>query len=129
MNMQATPTETPAIFDGRLGNRQLIDRPFLKSQTMDRVELAMEILEMFRAQMQQHLEQLNHLEEGPLFKVRIHTIKGASHGVGASKLAQLATTIEKTWMVDSQTQPAQVVQLKTLMQETIDEIDGILKAA
>lgn len=128
MTIQQAETTNLAIFDGRLGDRQLIDRPFLKSQTMERVELAAEILEMFRTQMVQHLDQLNHLEEGPLFKVRVHTIKGASHGVGARKLAQLATSIEKTWMVDCQTQPAQILQLKTIIQETIDEIDAILSA-
>lgn len=128
MTLQQVEIDNPAIFDGRLGDNQLIDRPFLKHQTMERVELATEILEMFRAQMEQHLEQLNHLEEGPLFKVRVHTIKGASHGVGARKLAQLATSIEKSWMLDSQTQPAQILQLKTLIQETIDEIDVILKS-
>ena len=72
-----------------------IDLVFLGRQTMGQKSLEIEILKLFKSQLEIHLAQLAHMEDESQLRVRLHTIKGAAFGVGANEVAQLAAKAEK----------------------------------
>lgn len=104
-----------------------IDLVFLGRQTMGKKSLEIEILKLFKSQIEIHLAQLATLEDGAQLRVRLHTIKGAAHGVGAIEVGQLAAKAEKELMTNGAVQPGAIDRLRQALQETANFITDLLE--
>jgi len=109
------------------GRERWIDLVFLGRQTMGNKALELEILKLFKTQLEIHLVQLAHMEDETQLRVRLHTIKGAAHGVGANEVGQLAAKIEKELMNNGQIQPGGVDRLRQAVQQTCNFIADLLE--
>ncbi|MFT6659368.1 Hpt domain-containing protein [Maritalea sp.] len=108
------------------GHERWIDLVFLGRQTMGNKSLEIEILKLFRSQLDIHLSQLAHLEDDTQLRVRLHTIKGAAHGVGAIEVGQLAAKAEKELLDTGHVQPSAMNRLRYAVQQTSDFIGELL---
>lgn len=104
-----------------------IDLVYLGRQTMGNKSLEIEILKLFRSQIEIHLGQLATLEDTAQLRVRLHTIKGAAHGVGAIEVGQLAGKAEKDLMTNGAVQPGAIDRLRQALQETSNFIADLLE--
>lgn len=104
-----------------------IDLVYLGRQTMGNKSLEIEILKLFRSQIEIHLSQLATLEDEAQLRVRLHTIKGAAHGVGAIEVGQLAAKAEKDLMTNGAVQPGAIDRLRQALQETSHFIAKLLE--
>ncbi|MCZ4272660.1 Hpt domain-containing protein [Maritalea porphyrae] len=104
-----------------------IDLVFLGRQTMGQKSLEIEILKLFKSQLEIHLAQLAHMEDESQLRVRLHTIKGAAFGVGANEVAQLAAKAEKELLSNGHVQPGGMDRLRQAVRQTSDFISHLLE--
>lgn len=109
------------------GHQRWIDLVFLGRQTLGNKNLEVEILKLFKSQLELHLGQLAHIENDSQLRVRLHTIKGAAFGVGANEVAQLASKAEKELLNNGHVQPGGVDRLRQAVQQTCEYITSLLE--
>lgn len=73
---------------------QWIDRKQLAANTAEDVELALEVLEIFKGQVETWGQMLDASDEPERWADAAHTIKGAALGIGANKLADVCKAAE-----------------------------------
>ncbi len=108
------------------GHERLIDLVYLARQTMGSKSLEIEILRLFRTQLELHLTSLSKDEDEAQLRMRLHTLKGASGGVGAIEIRQLAARAE-TYLIDGENLPdGHIDGLRHAIQTTVDYIAQLL---
>ena len=113
--------------DDRFESNQerLIDLVYLARQTMGNKSLETEILRLFKTQLELQLSSLSEPDDGQL-RMRLHTIKGASGGVGAVEVGQLAATAEGFLIRGEEMPSGQIDGVKEAIRSTMDYIDQLL---
>lgn len=71
-----------------------IDREHLAKQCLGDEFLEIEVLRLFDKTLSSYLERLKQTQDDPDRKLILHSIKGASAGIGAWGIAELAKSIE-----------------------------------
>ena len=100
----------------------IFDLAFLDHQTLGRDDLRTDILKLFKTQLEQHAAALDELDDLEAIKVRVHTIKGASHGVGAQRLAFAAAAAEKPYLRGEAASAELMQVLRDCLEETLAAI-------
>ena len=102
------------------------DAAFLDRQTMGNAKLKIEILQLFTTQLKIHAQALQSDAAIDELKVRVHTLKGASLGVGAERLAQIAKRVEAP-MIDGNAPDANDIEnLRLCVTDTLNCVERFL---
>ncbi|MEM7424614.1 MAG: Hpt domain-containing protein [Pseudomonadota bacterium] len=93
-------TENTAVFPlpaekTRLAQGGPIDMKHLCHYTMGDVDLAQEVLNLFRVQARLYVEALQKPGSQDDWKLAAHTLKGSAQGIGADRLAECARACEQ----------------------------------
>ncbi|MGJ8527600.1 Hpt domain-containing protein [Maritalea sp.] len=108
------------------GQERLIDLVYLARQTMGSKSLEIEILRLFKTQLEIHLDSFAESEDDGQLRMRLHTIKGASGGVGAFEIGQLAATAEAYLIKGEEIPDGQIDGLRQGIQSTVIYINQLL---
>ncbi|MDX1293785.1 MAG: Hpt domain-containing protein [Hyphomonas sp.] len=103
----------------------LLDREHLKSMTGDDTELAIEVIEIFRHQAEIWSRMLDPQADPSQWADAAHTLKGASLGIGAIRLASKCEKAEKAGRADT---PPSVTAAAVLIGEIKDVLGDTLEA-
>lgn len=108
----------------------LLDRNHLKAMTGGDTALAVEVIDIFREQAEVWSRMLDPLAEPSQWADAAHTLKGASLGIGAIRLAASCEKAEKAGRADtppSRTGAAVLIgDIKDVLGETLEEAAQVL---
>ena len=104
----------------------IFDVAFLDRQTMGNAKLKIEILQLFATQLKIHTQALRSDEAFSELRVRVHTLKGASLGVGAEKLARIAKSLEAPMIDGKAPDPDDFENLRMCVTDTLNCIERFL---
>ena len=108
----------------------LLDRNHLKAMTGGDTALAVEVIDIFREQAEVWSRMLDPLAEPSQWADAAHTLKGASLGIGAIRLAASCEKAEKAGRADTppnRTGAAVLIgDIKDVLGETLEEAAQVL---
>ena len=102
-----------------------VDFDHLQRFTMGNRELECEVLNLFRTQSKLLLEKLHNAGDDRAWLEAAHTMKGSAAGIGAWRVQEAATKIEKLCLAERQEIGA---SLLTPLEEALNEADQFIAA-
>jgi HPt (histidine-containing phosphotransfer) domain-containing protein len=118
------PSLTPNVVDR---TQRPIDLVHLARQTMGSRELECEVLRMFERQITSYFERVRLTTDHDELVIGLHTLKGASMGVGAMPLAELARAAEHELGQSGRVDPETLDDLGMVVAETATYIMTLLR--
>jgi len=103
-----------------------IDLVHLGRQTMGDKSLELEILRLFKTQLECHLKQLDAAPDAKTLRIRLHTIKGAAAGVGAMCVARDAGDAETQLLGEGEVEVELMDHLKSSIHTAVGYVDHLL---
>ena len=113
----------------RTGPKRPIDLVHLAKQCLGDANLELEILAMFDKTIASYLDRLETATTIEALQTNLHTIRGASAGVGAFTVADHARTAERELAAGGPVNPERIQDIAMAIEEVRSYISDVLKAA